>query len=278
MVDDNVGIQMRQNAVHNDGNEVGQNAVHNSGIQIVENLKGLSVVSEIANQYGNVNVETTPTEGNGNGINGNSIRCYNCQGKGHYESNCIVKPKKRDAAYLQQQLQIALEEEAGIQSTQEEFEFMAAADAYEEIERVKVNCTFEDTMQQASTSGTQSDNAPFCDSAYNDMKQKIERLQAQLGDLKGKSSDTQCASITLDHVSQKQEDENMSLESQVLNYAKENTHLKTTYKNLSDFIKVTKAQTNSIIDSLQKQLHDTIYENTKLRASLFDKVSEQKDI
>nr|GEU70115.1 ulp1 protease family, C-terminal catalytic domain-containing protein [Tanacetum cinerariifolium] len=139
MVDDNVGIQMRQNAVQNDGNEVGQNAVHNSGIQIVENLEGLSVVSEIANQYGNVNVETTPTEGNGNGINGNSIRCYNCRGKGHYESNCIVKPKKRDVAYLQQQLQIALEEEAGIQSTQEEFEFMAAADAYEEIKRVKVD-------------------------------------------------------------------------------------------------------------------------------------------
>nr|GEX94354.1 Gag-Pol polyprotein [Tanacetum cinerariifolium] len=30
MVDDNVGIQMRQNAVQNDGNEAGQNAVHNS--------------------------------------------------------------------------------------------------------------------------------------------------------------------------------------------------------------------------------------------------------
>ncbi|GJW53822.1 hypothetical protein Tco_0097907 [Tanacetum coccineum] len=51
-------------------------------------------------------------------------------------------------------LMIAQEEEAGIQSTQEEFEFMAAADAYEETERVKVNCTLEDTLQQASLSGT----------------------------------------------------------------------------------------------------------------------------
>ncbi|GJV71763.1 hypothetical protein Tco_1491758 [Tanacetum coccineum] len=32
------------------------------------------------------------------------------------------------------------------------------------------------------------------DKAYNDMQQKIERLQAQLGDLKGKSKDTSCVS------------------------------------------------------------------------------------
>ncbi|GJV61531.1 hypothetical protein Tco_1467631 [Tanacetum coccineum] len=114
------------------------------------------------------------------------------------------------------------------------------------------------------------------DKAYNDMKQKIEQLQAQLGDLKGKSSDTKCSSNTLVLVSQKLKDENVSLESQVRSYAKENEHLKTTYKNLFDSIKVTQAQTNSIIDSLQKQLYDTIYENAKLRAQLFVKVSEPK--
>ncbi|GJS62285.1 gag-pol polyprotein [Tanacetum coccineum] len=224
MVDDNVGNQMRQNAVQNDGNE-----------------------------YGNGNIGTAPTEGNGNGINGNPIRCYNCRGEGHYASNCTVKPRKRYAAYLQQQLQIAQEEEAWIQSTQDKCEIMAA-NAYEETERVKVNCTSEDTLQQASTSGTQSDNARVYDSdgsteipkdencydhdifniltheytkceeckydkisydkAYNDMQQTIKRLQAQLGDLKGKSSDTQCASNTLDPLSQKPEDENVSLKFQ----------------------------------------------------------------
>nr|GEZ07609.1 hypothetical protein [Tanacetum cinerariifolium] len=70
------------------------------------------------------------------------------------------------------------------------------------------------------------------DKAYNDMQQKIERLQAQLGDLKGKSKDTSCVSDTLNPLSQKLENENMDLEFQVLNYAKENAHLKTTYKNL----------------------------------------------
>ncbi|GJS07868.1 hypothetical protein Tco_0425784 [Tanacetum coccineum] len=42
--------------------------------------------------------------------------------------------------------EIAQEEEVGIQSTQDEFEFMDVADAYEETERVKVNCTSEDTL------------------------------------------------------------------------------------------------------------------------------------
>ncbi|GKC61854.1 gag-pol polyprotein, partial [Tanacetum coccineum] len=164
MVDDNVGNQVRHNAVQNDGNEVGQNAVQNPGIQIVENMNGLSVVLEIANQSGNGNVVTAPAEGNDNGINGNPIRCYNCRGEGHYASNCTVKPRKRDAAYLQQQLQIAQEEEAGIQSTQEEFDFMAAAGACEETERANANCTLENNLQQASTSGTQSDKAPVYDS------------------------------------------------------------------------------------------------------------------
>ncbi|GJZ49864.1 hypothetical protein Tco_0604054 [Tanacetum coccineum] len=115
------------------------------------------------------------------------------------------------------------------------------------------------------------------DKAYNDMQQKIERLQAQLGDQNGKSKDTPCVSDTFDPLSQKLENEKVELEFQVLNYAKENAHLKTTYKNLFDSIKVTLAQTKAIIDSLQDKLHDTIYENAKLRAQLFDKVSEQKD-
>nr|GEU72274.1 hypothetical protein [Tanacetum cinerariifolium] len=341
---------------------------------IVENMNGLSVVSEIENQYGNRNIVTAPAEGNGNGINGNPIRCYNCRGEGHY---------------------IAQEEEVRIQSTQDEFKFMAATDAYKETKRVKANCNLENNLQEALTSGTQSDKAPVYDSdrsaehvvkqrmtldihnwsssahqeihkiikdeilpivnqvdarvqnfkmqflkeaakfvrdfkspakeadeslvkhevleleiehllravvsqdimfvvqnnsvedtsnlqtklnrtkerfenyiikkeneydklwndwykkceeckydrilydkAYNDMQQKIERLQAQLGDLKGKSKDTSCVSNTLNPLPQKLENENVELEFQVWNYKKENAHLKTAYKNLFDSINV----------------------------------------
>nr|GFA37222.1 hypothetical protein [Tanacetum cinerariifolium] len=112
---------------------------------------------------------------------------------------------------------------------------------------------------------------------YKDMQQKIERLQAQLGDLKGKSKDTSCVSDTLNPLSQKLENENVELKFQVLNYAKENAHLKTTHKNLFDSISVSCTQTKTIIASLQHELQNTIYENAKLRAQLFKKVSVQKE-
>nr|GEW48920.1 retrovirus-related Pol polyprotein from transposon 17.6 [Tanacetum cinerariifolium] len=50
------------------------------------------------------------------------------------------------------------------------------------------------------------------DKAYNDMQQKIKWLQAQLGDLMGKCEDTPGVSDSLDHLSQKLENENVKLE------------------------------------------------------------------
>nr|GEU87040.1 hypothetical protein [Tanacetum cinerariifolium] len=101
MVKDNVGNQFRPNAVQNFRNQVVHNAIQNPSIHIVKNMNGLSVVSKIANQYGNRNVVTAPAEGN---------------------------------------------------------------DAYEETERVKANCILENNLQQASTSGIQSNKAPVYDS------------------------------------------------------------------------------------------------------------------
>nr|GFB53871.1 hypothetical protein [Tanacetum cinerariifolium] len=70
------------------------------------------------------------------------------------------------------------------------------------------------------------------------MQQKIERLQAQLGDLKGKSKDISSVSDTRNSLTQKLENKNIELEFQVLNYARENAHLKATYKNMFDSISV----------------------------------------
>nr|GEU36128.1 hypothetical protein [Tanacetum cinerariifolium] len=54
------------------------------------------------------------------------------------------------------------------------------------------------------------------DKAYNDMQQKVERLQAQLRDLKGKSSNTLSVSNTLDPLNQKLESKIVELEFQVV--------------------------------------------------------------
>nr|GEX18982.1 hypothetical protein [Tanacetum cinerariifolium] len=75
----------------------------------------------------------------------------------------------------------------------------------------------------------------------------------------------------------KLENENVKLEFQVLNYARENSHLKATYKNLFDSISVSRTQTKTIIASLQNELQSTIYKNAKLRTQLFKKVSDQND-
>ncbi|GJT46190.1 retrovirus-related pol polyprotein from transposon TNT 1-94 [Tanacetum coccineum] len=162
----NVGYQNGYNAVQNVGNQVVQDAVQNQGVQNVGTQNGQIVVPGITNQNpnGNGNVVAARAEGNATGNNGNQIRCYNCRGLGHLARNCTVRPRRRDAAYLQTQLLIAQKEEAGIQLQAEEFDLMAAAADLDEIEEVNANCILMANLQQASTSGTQTDKAPVYDS------------------------------------------------------------------------------------------------------------------
>ncbi|GJX43041.1 hypothetical protein Tco_0259717 [Tanacetum coccineum] len=62
------------------------------------------------------------------------------------------------------QLLIDHKEEAGIQLHAEEFDLMAAAGDLDDIEEVNANCILMAHLQQALTSGTQTDNAPVYDS------------------------------------------------------------------------------------------------------------------
>nr|GEY23870.1 ribonuclease H-like domain-containing protein [Tanacetum cinerariifolium] len=311
------------------------------------------------------------------------------RGVGHYARNCTVRPRRRDAAYLQTKLLIAQKEEAGIQLQEEEYDLMADASDLDEIEEVNANCILMANLQQASTLGIQTDSAPVYDTdgsaeeaakfvgdfnslaneadaslakhkeleleierllkavvsqdimiivqnesvvdttylqtelehtkerfenciikketeyaklwndwykkcdeceydkisydkAYKDMQQKNERLQAQLGDLKGKSKDTSCVSDTRNLLFQKLENANVELEFQVLNYARENAHLKATYKNLFDYISVSHTQ-NQVFQKLENaneelefQVFNYARENAHLKTTyknLFDSIS-----
>ncbi|GJS34319.1 hypothetical protein Tco_0532701 [Tanacetum coccineum] len=151
MVEDNVGNQFRPNAVQNVENQVVLNAVQNSGVQNVGNQNGLSVDLGIANQYRIGNVVTARAEGNA----------------------------KRDAAYLQTQLQIAQKEDATFQLNYEEFNFMAAAGAYDELEKMD-QLSMEQgggTVEQhpATVEGTRA----YFESLYNNLAIEVEKLSKE---------------------------------------------------------------------------------------------------
>nr|GFC64730.1 hypothetical protein [Tanacetum cinerariifolium] len=117
-------------------NQVNQNVVQNPRVQNVGNQYGLIGVQGNGNQnqIGNGNLVAEGAEGNATGQNRNQIRCYNCRG-----------------------------EEAGIQLQAKEYDLMAAAADLDEIEEVNANCILMPNLQQASTSGTQTDSAPVYD-------------------------------------------------------------------------------------------------------------------
>nr|GEV64067.1 hypothetical protein [Tanacetum cinerariifolium] len=145
----NAGNLNGYNTVQNVGNQVAQNP----RVQNVRNQNGPIGVqgNRNQNQIGNGNIVAVRAEGNAVGHNGNQIRCYNCRGIGHFARDCIVRPRRRDAAYLQTQLLIAQKEEAGIQLQAEEYDLMPAAADLDELEEVNTNCILMANLQQASS-------------------------------------------------------------------------------------------------------------------------------
>nr|GEZ23316.1 hypothetical protein [Tanacetum cinerariifolium] len=140
--------------------------------QYAGNLNGYNAVQNVRNQ-----VAQNPRVQNVGNQNGLIDKVLQLQGVGHYARNCIVRPRRRDAAYLQTQLLIAQKEEVGIQLQAEEYDLMAAAADLDEIEEVNANYILMANLQQASTSGTHTDSAPVYDSDGSAEEKYTELLE-----------------------------------------------------------------------------------------------------
>nr|GEV81507.1 hypothetical protein [Tanacetum cinerariifolium] len=75
-----------------------------------------------------------------------------------------VRPRRRDAAYLQTHMLTAQKEEAGIQIQPQEFDLIAIIGNLDEIEVVNANYILMANLQQALTSNTQTNKASIYDS------------------------------------------------------------------------------------------------------------------
>nr|GEZ17422.1 hypothetical protein [Tanacetum cinerariifolium] len=163
MIGGNGGNQFRQYTGQNTRNLNGYNAVQNVGNQVAQNLR----VQNVRNQNGLIGVQ-----GNGN---------QNQIGNGHFARDCTVRPRRRDAAYLQTQLLIAQKEEAGIQLQAEEYDLMTAVADLNEIEENDNNVISEVTNGEQGGETVEQHSANFeemralYESLYQNLAIEVEK-------------------------------------------------------------------------------------------------------
>nr|GEW56715.1 hypothetical protein [Tanacetum cinerariifolium] len=162
------------NTVQNVRNQVAQNP----RVQNVGNQNGLIGVPGNVYQNGNGNLVAACAEGNATGHNGNQIRCYNYRGVGYFARNCTVRPRRRDAAYLQTQLLIAQKEEtdkAPVYDSDRPAENLAI-----EVEKFNtVNCKLKETNADLTTELARFKNQEKCFEISQEKYDKLERCYQQ---------------------------------------------------------------------------------------------------
>nr|GEX59715.1 retrovirus-related Pol polyprotein from transposon TNT 1-94 [Tanacetum cinerariifolium] len=202
----------------------------------VRNRNGVIVISGIAYQNGNGNVVASRAEGNGNGKSRSAkVHDYdNCLNNEIYNMftqeeqytellKLIPKPYQIPQNESNAISEVSSGEQCGgiVEQPSTNVEETQTSNLQTELERTKdrfENYVIKKENEYAKLwidwykkyEECKYDTISY-DNAYNSMQQKIERLQAQLGDQKGKSKDTSSVSNTLDPLSQKIENENVEL-------------------------------------------------------------------
>nr|GEW47194.1 hypothetical protein [Tanacetum cinerariifolium] len=159
MVGGNGGNQFRQYAGQNVGNPAGYNDV--IGNQIIHNVFQNPRVQNAGNQNGLIGVQGN---GNQNQIgNGNLVAAagYNDVIGNQIIQNVFQNPRVQNAG--NQNGLIGVQGNGNQNQIGNEYDLMAAAADLDKIEEVNANCILMANLQQASTSGTQTDSAPVYD-------------------------------------------------------------------------------------------------------------------
>nr|GEV20602.1 hypothetical protein [Tanacetum cinerariifolium] len=154
-----IGIQEKKAKLFNEWERFNSNEGESIESYYHRNLNGYNEVQNVGNQVAqNPRVQNVGTQNGLIGVQRNdNLVAARAEGN-------AAGPRRRDAAYIQTQLLIAQKEEAVIQLQAEEYDLMAAAADLDEIEEVNANCILMANLQQASSSGTQTDSAPVYDS------------------------------------------------------------------------------------------------------------------
>ncbi|GJR59272.1 integrase, catalytic region, zinc finger, CCHC-type containing protein [Tanacetum coccineum] len=119
----------------------------------------ISEANSVQNNVGNTQ-RTLQTTSSGSAAN---VQFYNYSEKGHYARNCL-KPKVRDSKYFMEQMLLAKQDEAGVNLTDEQNDFLVAdVSRIEEIEELSANICL---MARIQPTNMESDEGPSYDSAF----------------------------------------------------------------------------------------------------------------
>nr|GEZ79823.1 hypothetical protein [Tanacetum cinerariifolium] len=112
-------------------------------------------------------------------------------GGNQFRQNCTVRPRRRDAAYLQTQLLIDQKEEAGIQLQAKEYDLMVAAADLDDIKEVNANCilmaNLQETVEQYHVNFEETH--ALYESLYQNLATEVEKVNSVNRKLKETNAD-----------------------------------------------------------------------------------------
>nr|GFA58590.1 hypothetical protein [Tanacetum cinerariifolium] len=222
----------------------GIQGARNAGVQSGGNQNRLVFVPGIANYSGTGNVVVARAEGTGIG---NQARCYNCRGLGHIARICTARPMRRDVAYLRTQHPHLVLSMTGLPSMTQTAQ-LSMVHSGGTVER---------------SSAPNEEIRTHQETIYHNLVDQVAQEELFLSNVSNMVTVSKMISIPNEDLS---DDTTPSVARKFLNEVK---------SSLVTLQRVVKQKMTSIKSNrAHAKLHDLIFENSKLKARLFENTSE----